>query len=123
MEENRDYKDIIIKDLKDLIKNDVSSGIDKPCTEYVNRAYNMLNRHYRFSQKHIIGMKLDPHYDSDINHLWLVLEPEVISAIERYLQEYRHKKLTKEIRVTSAKAVIKAAMKQAGLKYHFVGQT
>lgn len=39
------------------------------------------------------------------------------------LKQLRHKKMTKDIKSSSAKAVIAAAMKDAGLKYRDSGQT
>lgn len=39
------------------------------------------------------------------------------------LKQLRHKKMTKDIKSSSAKAVLAAAMKDAGLKYRYIGQT
>ena len=39
------------------------------------------------------------------------------------LKQLRHKKMTKDIKSSSAKAVLAAAMKDAGLKYRYTGQT
>ena len=39
------------------------------------------------------------------------------------LKQLRHKKITKDIKSSSAKVVLAAAMKDAGLKYRYSGQT
>lgn len=51
------------------------------------------------------------------------MDTDLDEFIEEYLKELRHKKMTKDIKSSSAKAVIAAAMKDTGLKYHYSGQT
>lgn len=66
---------------------------------------------------------LKPDTTRDIVVVWEEIKPEVIETIEKFLKDFRHKKLTKEIKAATAKAAIAAAMKEAGLKHQFTAQT
>ena len=123
MEENKTYMDSIITGLKELIKYDVTAGIEKPYTEYMDWAHEDVKRHYRYLRKWSSAKYLT--YDNKIEttRIWNEIKSDVLSQIETILHDVKHRRLTKEIKATTAKAVIKAAMKEAGLKHNFVGQT
>lgn len=118
MERNKEYLDSIVTGLKELIKNDVETGIEKSYTEYMNWALDQLRRHHRYVKKYLI---LDT--DKDVNRVWDEIKPEVLTSVEKLHKDIKHRKLTKEIKATSARAVIREAMKEAGLKHNFIGQT
>ena len=117
------YKEKIIEDLKASIRYDVNSGIDRPCSEYLDRALENLKGRYQAAHKRSRYHTWTIGSGREVVEIWMKIQPEILSAIEKYLQEFRHKKLTKEIKATTAKAAIKAAMQEAGLKHQFTGQT
>lgn len=117
------YKEKIIEDLKASIRYDINSGIDRPCSEYLDRALENLKGRYQAAHKRSRYHTWTIGSGREVVEIWMKIQPEILSAIEKYLQEFRHKKLTKEIKATTAKAAIKAAMQEAGLKHHFTGQT
>ena len=120
--DNSKYTDGIDDHLKALIKQDVNSGIDRPVTTYLQCALETLKRRYQAMNKwgH---QPWSSESTAKTTKLWGELEPKLAASIEKHLYEFKHKKLTKDIRATSAKATIRAAMQEAGLKHQFVGQT
>jgi hypothetical protein len=51
------------------------------------------------------------------------MKPDLIAAIEDYIKDRRSRKMTKEIKSASAYAMIKAAMREADLRFQYCGQT
>jgi uncharacterized protein YdaU (DUF1376 family) len=84
---------------------------------------NLLKRFYQMDKQwshfHVWS------YESieEVIHIWNTIHADLAEFIQDYLKELRHKKMTKDIKSSSAKAVIAAAMKDAGLKYRYTGQT
>lgn len=121
--DNTVYIKNITEELKTRIKCDVDSGIDRPQSKYIENALENLKRNFqiekRFSRYHAWSIT----QRKEVMDIWKEILPEVMSIVDRLIQEYKHKKLTKDIRATTAKAVIKAAMQEAGIRHHFVGQT
>jgi uncharacterized protein YdaU (DUF1376 family) len=84
---------------------------------------NLLKRFYQMDKQwsnfHVWS------YESieEVIHIWNTIHADLAEFIQGYLKELRHKKMTKDIKSSSAKAVIAAAMKDAGLKYRYTGQT
>ena len=117
------YKEKIIEDLKASIRYDVNSGIDRPCSEYLDRALENLKGRYQAAHKRSRYHTWTIGSGREVVEIWMKIQPEILSAIEKYLQECKHKKLTKEIKMATARAAIKAAMQEAGLKHQFTGQT
>lgn len=120
--ENIDYKKRIIANLKDDIKLDVNSGIEKTVSHYLDAGLKHLKHSIQMVNK---WERHKPWSSEDRNmvaHLWLEMEPDVLTAIERHLQEFKQKRMVKEIQTISAKFAIKEAMNEAGLKYQFIGQ-
>ena len=123
MEENKTYMDSIITGLKELIKYDVTAGIEKPYTDYMDWAHEDVKRHYRYLRKWNSAKYLTLDNNAEIKRIWNEIKSEVLYQVEKILHDVKHRRLTKEIKATTAKVVIKAAMKEAGLKHNFVGQT
>lgn len=112
-----------VKDvLKPIIKNDIAAGYDRPLNQYMDRALEVVKNNYKSNK----GMKAFGFWSgqnkSDIVHLWEDLSPQVVTLIESLVKEFRSKKMMKEIKAASAKALVKEAMEQAGLDYKFEGQ-
>lgn len=122
MDDNK-YTEGINDHLKILIKEDVNSGIDRPVTSYLQCAMETLKRRFQAMNKWSRYQPWSSESTAEITKLWFRLEPELVAVIEKHLQEFKCKKLTKDIKATAAKAAIKAAMREAGLKYQFTGQT
>lgn len=123
MVENQDYINSIVKGLKEIIKNDVNTGIEKPYTEYCNWSLEHLKKHYKIVHKWSNHKQWMLDSRTDVSQIWAEIKPAILSAIERFQKEYKHKKLTKEIQSTSARVIVKEAMKEAGFKHNFIGQT
>ena len=121
--DNSKYTEGINDHIKTLIKQDVNSGIDRPVTAYLQCALETLKRRYQAMNKWGRYQPWSSESTAKITKLWGELEPELTACIDKHLHEFKHKKLTKDIKATTAKAAIRAAMQEAGIKHQFVGQT
>jgi hypothetical protein len=121
--EYKGYTVRLINSIKDVIKNEVSSGNDKGEAHYLSLCLNLLKRFYQMDRKWSRFHAWSYESTEEVAHIWNTIQPELSEFIQDYLKQLRHKKMTKDIKSSSAKAVIAAAMKDAGLKYRYSGQT
>lgn len=121
--EYKGYTVRLINSIKDVIKNEVSSGNDKGETHYLSLCLDLLKRFYQMDRKWSRFHAWSYESTEEVAHIWNTIQPELSEFIQDYLKQLRHKKMTKDIKSSSAKAVIAAAMKDAGLKYRYSGQT
>lgn len=121
--EYKGYTVRLINAIKDMIKNEVSSGNDKGEAHYLSLCLDLLKRFYQMERKWSRFHAWSYESTEEVAHIWNTIQPELSEFIQDYLKEVRHKKMTKDIKSSSAKAVIAAAMKDAGLKYRYTGQT
>ena len=121
--EYKDYVLRIISTIKDVLKNEVSSGTDKGEAHYLSLCLDLLKRFYQMNRKWSRFHAWSYESTEEVAHIWNTIQPELSEFIQDYLKQLRHKKMTKDIKSSSAKAVIAAAMKDAGLKYRYTGQT
>lgn len=121
--EYKGYTVRLINSIKDVIKNEVSSGNDKGEAHYLSLCLDLLKRFYQMDRKWSRFHAWSYESTEEVAHIWNTIQPELSEFIQDYLKELRHKKMTKDIKSSSAKAVIAAAMKDAGLKYRYSGQT
>ena len=134
--ERQKYLESILQSLKSIIKTDVDSGLEKSISHYLDRALTQLKQEYkngkswsRFSVWPSENGKSWSRFNvwpsenvKDVVQIWESIKPEVLEGINGYLKQYRSQKMTREIRATSAQAVIAEAMKDAGLKHKFIAQ-
>ena len=116
------YSSTLIENLKVFIKYDIEAGIDRPIKEYLDRALISLKKHYQIVNKRGDYQTWCQENLNEVIGMWMKMQPEVLAAIDKYLKEFKLKKLTKEINATSAKIVIQEAMEEAGLKHQFTAQ-
>lgn len=116
------YSSTLIENLKVFIKYDIEAGIDRPIKEYLDRALISLKKHYQIVNKRGDYQTWSQESLNEVIGMWMKMQPEVLAAIDKYLKEFKLKKLTKEINATSAKIVIQEAMEEAGLKHQFTAQ-
>ena len=121
--EYKDYVLRIISTLKDVLKNEVSSGTDKGEAYYLSMCLDLLKRLYQMDRKWSRFHAWSYESTEEVSHIWNTIQPELAEFIEGHLKQLRSKKMTKDINTSSAKAVIDDAMKEAGLKYRYTGQT
>ena len=121
--EYKGYTVRLINSIKDVIKNEVSSGNDKGVAHYLSLCLDLLKRFYQMDRKWSRFHAWSYESTEEVAHIWNTIQPELSEFIQDYLKQLRHKKMTKDIKSSSAKAVIAAAMKDAGLKYRYSGQT
>ena len=121
--EYKDYVLRIISTIKDVLKNEVSSGTDKGEAHYLSMCLDLLKRLYQMDRKWSRFHAWSYESTEEVSHIWDTIQPELAEFIEGHLKQLRSKKMTKDIKASSAKAVIDAAMKEAGLKYRYTGQT
>ena len=121
--EYKDYVLRIILTIKDVLKNEVSSGTDKGEAHYLSMCLDLLKRLYQMDRKWSRFHAWSYESTEEVSHIWNTIQPELAEFIEGHLKQLRSKKMTKDIKASSAKAVIDAAMKEAGLKYRYTGQT
>ena len=121
--DNEKYIEGISGSLKGMIKADVNHGNERSQMEYLDWAHDNLKRRYQIVNKWSRFKAWTLEDRKDVTRVWMEIKPEIMKAIEEFLHDFRHKKLTKEIKATTAKAAIKAAMQEAGLRHRFSGQT
>ena len=121
--EYKDYVLRIISTIKDVLKNEVSSGIDKCEAHYLSMCLDLLKRLYQMDRKWSRFHAWSYESTEEVTHIWNTIQPELAEFIKEHLKQLRNKKMTKGIKASSAKAVIDDAMKEAGLKYRYTGQT
>lgn len=121
--EYKGYTVRLINSIKDVIKNEVSSGNDKGEANYLSLCLDLLKRFYQMDRNWSLFHVWPYESTEEVVHIWITIQPELSEFIHDYLKQLRHKKMTKDIKSSSAKAVIAAAMKDAGLKYRYTGQT
>lgn len=121
--EYKDYVLRIISTIKDVLKNEVSSGTDKGEAHYLSMCLDLLKRLYQMDRKWSRFHAWSYESTEEVSHIWNTIQPELAEFVEGHLKQLRSKKMTKDIKASSAKAVIDAAMKEAGLKYRYTGQT
>ena len=121
--EYKGYTVRLINSIKDVIKNEVSSSNDKGEAHYLSLCLDLLKRFYQMDRKWSRFHAWSYESTEEVAHIWNTIQPELSEFIQDYLKQLRHKKMTKDIKSSSAKAVIAAAMKDAGLKYRYSGQT
>lgn len=121
--EYKGYVDIIISNIKDVIKSEVSSDNDKSEADYLYKCLDLLKRFYKTNKKWSRFHVWSYECTEEVAHIWKTIQPELIAFIHDYLKKRRNQKMTKEIRSASAKAIIDEAMNEADLKYRYIGQT
>ena len=116
------YLESILQSLKSIIKTDVDSGLEKSVSHYLDRALTQLKQEYKNGKSWSRFSVWPSENVKDVVQIWESIKPEVLEGINGYLKQYRSQKMTREIRATSAQAVIAEAMKDAGLKHKFIAQ-
>ena len=120
--DNTIYTKEIMAHLKTAIKNDVKIGYDRNIKDYLDYALSHLKLLYRKAHKWDRNRAWKEEDRKDLIRLWLKLEPEFIAGIEMYTKEFKQKKMTSDIQMTTARVIVREAMQDAGLKHHFTGQ-
>lgn len=120
--ERQKYLESILQSLKSIIKTDVDSGLEKSVSHYLDRALTQLKQEYKNGKSWSRFNVWPSENVKDVVQIWESIKPEVLEGINGYLKQYRSQKMTRQIRATSAQAVIAEAMKDAGLKHKFIAQ-
>lgn len=120
--ERQKYLESILQSLKSIIKTDVDSGLEKSVSHYLDRALTQLKQEYKNGKSWSRFNVWPSENVKDVVQIWESIKLEVLEGINGYLKQYRSQKMTREIRATSAQAVIAEAMKEAGLKHKFIAQ-
>lgn len=118
-----EYIFALMEELKPTIREDISTGINRPMEQYLDWALQNLKRRYPVTNNRLAFRFWSKGNDDDIVNLWMKMKPELIDTIEKYTKVCRNRKLTKEIKSASAYAMIKSAMREADLKFQYNGQT
>lgn len=113
----------IVSTIKDVLKNEVSSGTDKGEAHYLSLCLDLLKRLFQMDRKWSRFHAWSYESTEEVTHIWNTIQPELADFIKGHLKQLRSKKMIKDIKASSAKAVIEAAMKETGLKYRYTGQT
>ena len=109
--------------LKDIIKNDVSSGNDQGEAHYLSMGLEFLKRLFQMSKGWSRYHAWSYEATEEVTYIWETIQPHLADYLQETLKKCKSKKMTKDIRSASAGFVIAEAMKNAGLKYRFTGQT
>ena len=120
--DNNQYIEALTQNLKNSIKLNIETGTDKTIHEYLDRALIDLKQMYKSERNWRAFSVWSFESREEIIYIWNEIRPALTDVIEKYIKEYKHKKMAKEIKIATARAVIRAAMQDAGLKHHFVGQ-
>ena len=101
----------------------MNAGAERSLNAYLDYALDLLKRRYQIANKRSSFATWSRSNINDIMNLWASIAPELTSTIEQYTKDCRTRKMTKDIKAASAKAIVLEAMKEAGLKHQFEGQT
>ena len=121
--EYRSYVDKISSNLKDIIKNDVSSGNDQGEAHYLSMGLDFLKRLFQMSKGWSRSHAWSYEATEEVTYIWETIQPHLADYIQETLKKCKSKKMTKDIRSASSGFVIAEAMKNAGLKYRYTSQT
>ena len=110
------YTEGILKDLKELIRSDVNAGMDRNPGEYMDRALENMKRRYQMANKMSRYQAWSIRNRKDLMDIWAAIQSDILTGVEKYMKDCKHKKLTKEIRMATARAAIKAAMQEAFIR-------
>lgn len=121
--DNKTYIDFVTNELKETINFQISAGFEKSLSEYLDMGIEHLKRRYKFENNQTRYMVWETEYVKEVTRIWTEIEHEVSSNVEKLLQKAKTRKMMKEVRVTTAKAAIAVAMKEAGIDHIFEGQT
>lgn len=117
------YADSLIADLKTVIKHDINSGVERTSAMYLDVAMDTLKTRYQMYHRRSRYAPWSKEGLEDITRLWMGMKPEIVAAIDKFQEEFRRKKIAKDIQATAAKAAVSIAMEEVGLPYSFEGQT
>ena len=116
------YTEGLVDALKDDIRYNISAGIEIPLTDYLDKTLEILKRRYQLVNKWGRFHTWSRENLKEVIHIWEEAKPDIIKDLENYIKTCRSRKMTREIKITSARVLIREAMQEAGLKYHFEGQ-
>ena len=120
--ERQQYVETILRNLKSTIKTDVDSGLEKSMSHYLDSALVQLKQIYKMGKSWNRFSIWPSENVKDVVQIWESIKPEILDGIVNCLKGCKSRKMTKEIKATSAQAVIAEAMKEAGLKHKFIAQ-
>lgn len=117
----------IKKELTQTIREQIKSGADVSEQVLLSKSLDYLKRLYTGVPIKAGTPKRYFYWrSSDLNtvaKMWDDIRPEIEKHISETIKSCQTKKLVKEINQLSAKAKISEAMKAAGIKYQYIGQT
>ena len=116
------YTEGLVDALKDDIRYNISAGVEIPLTDYLDKTLEIMKRRYQVANKWGRFHVWSRESLYEVTSIWEEAKPEIIKDLEKYIRECRSRKMTKDIKITSARALIREAMSEAGLKYRFEGQ-
>ena len=96
--EYKGYTFRIITAIKDVIRNEVSSGNDKGEAHYLSLCLDLLKRFYQMDRKWSRFHAWSYESTEEVTHIWETIHPELSEFIRDSLRQHRHKKMTKDIK-------------------------
>lgn len=104
------------------IRNDIKMGIDRSEIDYLNKCHdylfdlcnNLVPKFAFFGGK---GKGDDYSYS-----LWVDMKSDFAELITSTIQSVKAQQMVKNINSASAEALVRQVMKEAGLKYQYIGQ-
>ena len=108
--------------IRQEIRDDIKLGIERPETDYLKKCRNFLfDLCFNLSPKSgFLGGKRKG--EDNFNMLWMDMKTEMTELIVSTVQSVKTQQLVKNINSTSAAAMVRQAMQEAGLDYQYLGQ-
>ena len=108
--------------IRQEIRDDIKLGIERPETDYLKKCRNFLfDLCFNLSPKSgFLGGKRKG--EDNFNMLWMDMKTEMTELIVSTVQSVKTQQLVKNINSTSAAAMVRQAMQEAGLEYQYLGQ-
>lgn len=108
--------------IRQEIRDDIKLGIERPETDYLKKCRNFLfDLCFNLPPKSgFLGGKRKG--EDNFNMLWMDMKTEMTELIVSTVQSVKTQQLVKNINSTSAAAMVRQAMQEAGLEYQYLGQ-
>ena len=108
--------------IRQEIRDDIKVGIERPETDYLKKCHNFLfDLCSNLSPKSgYLGGKRKG--EGNFNMLWRDMKTEMAELVASTVQSVKTQQMVKNINSAAAEALVRKAMRDAGLEYQYLGQ-
>lgn len=116
------YYQQISRLIRQEIRDDIKVGIERPETDYLKKCRNFLfDLCSNLSSKSgFLGGKRKG--EDNFNMLWMDMKTEMTELVASTVQSVKTQQMVRNINSAAAEALVRQAMRDAGLEYQYLGQ-